>query len=517
MVVNRKALARRVPKPPRKSLVPQARKAAMLNCADPNGDETSTLDEVNTGQPMGSGGRRGSASLSGALEFDFDQLAVGVGDLEHVAALEMHEAGDEDVGDLSDASVVGVDVIIEKFAAVGDTFFEFGDAILQLEEILVGLELGIILRNGEEAVKSTGHEQVGLRLFWNGGSAHGSGASFRDGDKCLLLVLHVSLNRFDEIGDLVVPLLQEDINIGPGAIVLVAQAHQSVVEDDGVDKYSDKEEKKDELGEKVGVHGEDSDGHMLTEAGVRSNGQVGKADSLSLRFFGKEKEPRAGHGVLQGKLFVAVQPGMIIETGRWLWLLRLQVARPFNHLQVEAFRGKFGDLWPTAGARLDVEDLRLEHTADRSFIHGKVVAADPVPAMMSMEVVDTNHDFHLRLSPKAGAIGRSKADSRVEIAHFELAVFAEQIDARLEVRIFAEVVVRDQLEAGALGAGHFVFGLKFRPAAAGIDTVLLALVGAQRALLREPSGGQNERKDCDCDSLTKLYRWAEKAHQHDLQ
>jgi hypothetical protein len=58
------------------------------------------------------------------------------------------------------------------------------------------------------------------------------------GEQRLLLVLHISLDGFDQIGDFVVTLLEQHVNIGPGAIVLVAQPHQPVVQDDGVDEHT---------------------------------------------------------------------------------------------------------------------------------------------------------------------------------------------------------------------------------------------------------------------------------------
>ena len=52
----------------------------------------------------------------------------------------------------------------------------------------------------------------------------------------LLLVLHVSLYRLDEVRDFVVPLLEQHVDVGPGAVVVIPQTYQFVVDDDGVDK-----------------------------------------------------------------------------------------------------------------------------------------------------------------------------------------------------------------------------------------------------------------------------------------
>src|ERR1700756_3405884 len=70
-----------------------------------------------------------------ARELHFDKLAVFVGGLEELAGLENHGGGQKHRGELPDASVVGVYVVIEEFAAVGDAFFQLRNAILQLQEI----------------------------------------------------------------------------------------------------------------------------------------------------------------------------------------------------------------------------------------------------------------------------------------------------------------------------------------------------------------------------------------------
>ena len=61
-------------------------------------------------------------------------------------------------------------------------------------------------------------------------------------------MLHVSFYGFDEVGDFVVALLQEHVDVGPGAVVLVPEAHQAVVENDGIDQDArDEEEKRQSL------------------------------------------------------------------------------------------------------------------------------------------------------------------------------------------------------------------------------------------------------------------------------
>src|SRR5712671_993430 len=73
------------------------------------------------------------------LKLDFDLAAIFVRHFEHGARLQVHEAGYKDFGDLSDAGVVGVDIVVKELAAVGNAFFELRDPILQLEEVFVDL------------------------------------------------------------------------------------------------------------------------------------------------------------------------------------------------------------------------------------------------------------------------------------------------------------------------------------------------------------------------------------------
>jgi hypothetical protein len=69
------------------------------------------------------------------------------------------------------------------------------------------------------------------------------------------------------------------------------------------------------------------------------------------------------------------------------------------------------------------------------------------------------------------------------------AIGANQFDARLVVRVFAQKVIRKQFEPDSLSTGHFVFGLKLHPLTTGADAVFFALVGAHGAAWRVLSDG----------------------------
>ena len=67
-------------------------------------------------------------------------------------------------------------------------------------------------------------------------------------------MLHVSFYAFDQVGNFVVALLQQHINVGPGAVVLVAEADQAVVENDGIDQDASNEEEERQRGDGAAVH-----------------------------------------------------------------------------------------------------------------------------------------------------------------------------------------------------------------------------------------------------------------------
>src|SRR5258708_25508415 len=61
---------------------------------------------------------------------------------EHRSGLQFHHPRDEDIRELRNTRVVGIDSVVEKLAAVGDSLPPFCDAILQRPETLAILKLG---------------------------------------------------------------------------------------------------------------------------------------------------------------------------------------------------------------------------------------------------------------------------------------------------------------------------------------------------------------------------------------
>src|SRR5437588_10570915 len=83
-----------------------------------------------------------------------------------------------------------------------------------------------------------------------------------------------------------------------------------------------------------------------------------------------------------------------------------------------------------------------------------------------MRIVDTDHDLHLRLSPKAGTIRRPQTHTGIECGVGVLYVRAGEFDSRLIVQVPAQVVIRPKLKASFLGTGHLTLGVKLHPLSA---------------------------------------------------
>src|ERR1700733_9146745 len=138
-----------------------------------------------------------------------------------------------DVGKHLHTDVVQIDLVVVELAAVGDGLFEGGDPALQLLEGFIGLELRIILGHREQATDADPQLLLGRA---DGGYV---ARSARLTDRCtgthdflerVLLELHVALAGFHELGQLVMTLFQQHVDIGPRDLDVFAQVHQSVVD-----------------------------------------------------------------------------------------------------------------------------------------------------------------------------------------------------------------------------------------------------------------------------------------------
>jgi len=129
---------------------------------------------------------------------------------------------------------------------------------------------------------------------------------------------------------------------------------------------------------------------------------------------------------------------------------RRQVAGLFDAIEIQAAGCELRDLPAASRGQRDVENLGAHQAPRGAFVHGEVVAAQPVPTLEVVDAVDTNFDLQLRLSPEAGAVRRKQSDSGIEVGELELPVAAIQIHSGPVAGVFLEIVVGLELKA------HFV-------------------------------------------------------------
>src|SRR5579872_5225396 len=96
-----------------------------------------------------------------------------------------------------------------------------------------------------------------------------------------------------------------------------------------------------------------------------------------------------------------------------------------NLIQVQTCGRKLRNLPAAGGGQFDVKYLRSHEAASRTFVHGEEMAAQPVPAVVTVGIVDAHHDFQLWLAPEAGTVGRRQPNAGVEVSQLELSILAK--------------------------------------------------------------------------------------------
>jgi len=172
-------------------------------------------------------------------------------------------------------------------------------------------------------------------------------------------------------------------------------------------------------------------------------------------------------------------------------LFRCKVAAFFDSTQIQSRRRKLRDLRPASSGELHVENLCSDQAADRAFVHREEMSTHPVPAFAVVLIVDADSNSQLGLSPKAGPVWRRQSDPRVKVRKPQLSVITIQIHPGLVVRIFTEIVVRQELKTNSLGTRHLVDRAELQPVSSGAHSVRFIPVRRQGAIL---GAG-----DCCCD------------------
>ena len=105
--------------------------------------------------------KHGTASVedsSSKSEFDFgrvDHRVVPLRRLEIVAGRESEFAGEHGAGELANPHVVDFHAVVVALAGDLDAVFGSGELVLQAEEVLVGLQFGIVLGDGPKLANAT--------------------------------------------------------------------------------------------------------------------------------------------------------------------------------------------------------------------------------------------------------------------------------------------------------------------------------------------------------------------------
>ena len=119
-------------------------------------------------------------------------------------------------------------------AGRGDPVLGRGQLGLQCHEVLVGLEVGVGLHDGEEPAERLAEHVLALGLLGRRLARGHRGRARRDDVlEGAALVGGVTLDRLDEVADEVVPTRQLDVDLPPGLLHEVAQLDEPVVGDDG--------------------------------------------------------------------------------------------------------------------------------------------------------------------------------------------------------------------------------------------------------------------------------------------
>jgi hypothetical protein len=133
--------------------------------------------------------------------------------LEPLSRGQTQESREESIRHFPHPNVERVDRVVVELAPIHNLFFEFGDAILQLQKCVVGLPSGIIFRGCKSLPHRRGQRAAGVRFLVYGHGFRVSGTGLGNRLKSAPLLLHVARAHFDDPGDLVVWLLQQNVDV----------------------------------------------------------------------------------------------------------------------------------------------------------------------------------------------------------------------------------------------------------------------------------------------------------------
>ena len=120
--------------------------------------------------------------------------------------------------ELLDQRVQTRHLVVVELPGVSDLRLGAGQFLLQRQEVLVGLEIGVVLGYGDQVTEPGGDGVFGLRLILHPLRAHRLSPSLGHVFEDLAFVRGVALHRFDEIRDQVVAATQLDVDLGPAIV-----------------------------------------------------------------------------------------------------------------------------------------------------------------------------------------------------------------------------------------------------------------------------------------------------------
>ena len=176
----------------------------------------------------------------------------------HAALDARHDVGRNHLDGLVEVGRRGV----VELSAVGDLILQRDELVLKVQEVGVRLEVGVLLSDHEDSRKHASEQSLGGRPTSDvaGGESPRSGlASLCELVENAGLVLGITLDDADHVGDHVVALIEQDIDVVPRVLGVFVEIDESI---------PGREEPNNENQDKDCRNGKDDDGGGFHESAI---------------------------------------------------------------------------------------------------------------------------------------------------------------------------------------------------------------------------------------------------------